>query len=290
MSQMQPVKKEIQIDGFFSVYYFEHGKDFYHTPEQHDFWEMVYVDRGRIVAVTDGIGSVMEEGWAIFHEPNDIHAHVSNHRDANNMFVITFQCHSSAMEYFRKKTFFFNKESRKLLHLLMQEAARAAGELQKNYATRHPLDFSGQMFGSSQLLAAYLEELLIKLIRDGEQVKEIRASVESRRIAQDSTLNMIEEYLRSNLYRALTLTELCAHFYISKSHLSSLCREGWGQSPMQYYAGMKIAEAKKLLREDRMMVGEIADALCYSGIHSFSRTFKNATGFSPLAYRASISQ
>jgi AraC-like DNA-binding protein len=288
MNQMQPVKKEIQIDGFFTVYYFEHGKDFYHAPEQHDYWEMVYVDRGRIVTVTDGIGSVLEEGWAIFHEPNDVHAHVSNHRDANNMFVVTFRCDSPAMEFFRKKTFQFNKESKKLLHLFMQEAANAVGEIQHDYATRQPLDFSGQVVGSSQLMAAYLEELLIKLIRSGEQAKAICSNAESRRIGQDSTLDMIEEYLQASLYQPLTLTQLCEHFYISKSHLSSLCSEGWGQSPMQVYAALKIAEAKKLLREDRMTVGEIADALCYSGIHSFSRTFKNATGFSPSAYRQSI--
>ena len=120
MNQNQAVKKEIQIDGFRTVFYFEHGKDFYHAPERHNFWEMLYVDRGRIVAVTDGIGSVMEEGWAIFHEPNEIHAHVSNRKDANNMFVVTFWCDSPAMDFFRKKTFQINKEQRKLMQLFIQ--------------------------------------------------------------------------------------------------------------------------------------------------------------------------
>ena len=162
------------------------------------------------------------------------------------------------------------------------------GSIRVDYANRRPVEFHEQAVGAIQLMANYMEELLIKLIRSGKQAKEILPSAESRRIAQNSTLDMVEDYMRANLYGELTLSGLCEHFYISKSHLSSICREGWGQSPMQFYAALKIGEAKKLLREDRLTVGEIADALCYSGIHSFSRTFKNATGFSPSAYRAGI--
>ena len=57
---------------------------------------------------------------------------------------------------------------------------------------------------------------------------------------------------------------------------------------MQYLSCAKIEEAKKLLREGEMSVSEIADILRYSGIHSFTRAFKNVTGFSPTAYIKSI--
>ena len=30
MSELQPIKEQIRIIGFNSVYYFEHGKEFYH--------------------------------------------------------------------------------------------------------------------------------------------------------------------------------------------------------------------------------------------------------------------
>ena len=58
MDNKNSVKEEIRITGFKSVYYFEHGKEFYHAPEQHDYWEIVYVDKGEIIAVTDGIGNL----------------------------------------------------------------------------------------------------------------------------------------------------------------------------------------------------------------------------------------
>ena len=49
MFELQPIKYEINIKGFNSIYYFEFGKNFSHTPERHNFWEMVYVDKGSML-------------------------------------------------------------------------------------------------------------------------------------------------------------------------------------------------------------------------------------------------
>ena len=49
-----PISRSLRIEGFNSIYYFEFGKDFSHPPEKHDFWELVYVDSGEIIAVTNG--------------------------------------------------------------------------------------------------------------------------------------------------------------------------------------------------------------------------------------------
>jgi hypothetical protein len=60
--QMVKIKKDIEILGFNSIYYFELDKIFYHTPEKHNFWELVYVDSGKINAIVDGIGCNLEQG------------------------------------------------------------------------------------------------------------------------------------------------------------------------------------------------------------------------------------
>lgn len=289
MSHIEFVKNEIRIDGFGSVYYFEHGKEFYHNPERHNSWEIVYVDRGRIIAVTDGVGSILEEGYAIFHEPNDIHAHISDRQVSNNMFVVSFVSSSPAMDFFKKKTFKLDKASKTLLSLFLEEAKRALGEVQGDYLNRHYLDFSQHEFGSTQLMAAYLEEFMIKLIRNGEENSEpVQVNEHSRLIGKKSTAKLIAEHLDKHIYSNLSLDELCTHFYMGKSQLSLIFREWSGKSPMQYYGELKIKEAKKLIRDGEFSVSEIAEKLCYSGIHSFSRAFKSATGFSPTAYKNSI--
>ena len=41
-----PVDRDIQIDYLVTVHYFEYSKDFAFDCEQHDFWELVYMDKG----------------------------------------------------------------------------------------------------------------------------------------------------------------------------------------------------------------------------------------------------
>ena len=287
MSEIQKIKYEIRIDGFESVYYFRHGKEFYHTPERHSSWEMLYVDRGAIIAITDGIGCELSEGMVIFHEPGDLHAHISNREVSNNMFVVTFTTSSPAMDFFKKKIFTLDKTSRMLLSLFMQEARGALGEIQGDYKNRHALSFDSEAeFGSVQLMASHLEELFIKLIRSGGD--RIHSSDESRRIAKNSTVESIEDYLRTNVYKSLDMSEICGRFHIGKSQLSLIFKECTGKSLMHYYAELKIEEAKRLLADNNLSVSEISDSLGYSGIHSFSRSFKKATGFSPTSYKESI--
>lgn len=69
MFPLTRVKNDIEIDGFHAIYYFEFDKNYYHLPESHNFWEIVYVDKGEIITLTDGKSSTLSEGQAIFHKP-----------------------------------------------------------------------------------------------------------------------------------------------------------------------------------------------------------------------------
>ena len=289
MFEAQPIQCEIQIAGFNNVYYFEHSKDFSHLPEKHDFWEMLYVDKGQIIAITEGIGCVLEQGQAIFHEPEEVHAHISDKKNANNMLVVSFTIAHGDMSFFKKKTFTFDKTSRMLLSLFMQEAQNALGKLPSDYNDKSTLDFKKEKFGSTQLMQCYFTEFLIKLIRSGsEQSDRFYSNSESRSLGDNKTVALIIQHLEQNLYHSVTLSELCDHFFIGKSQLNVIFHEYTGKSPMHYYSELKIKEAKRLLREGNHSVSEIGELLGYSGIHNFSRAFKNETGFSPMKYKKSV--
>ncbi len=289
MYKLQPIQVHIQLRGFHSLYYFEHGKHFTHTPEQHDFWEMVYVDRGNIVALTDSIGYPMQEGQAIFHEPGEVHAHVSDKREANNMLVIAFSADGAQLEFFRKKIFTLDATAKKLLSLFITEAKNALGSIPNRYDDKSDLDFSHEKFAATQLMQCYFCEFLIHLVRSGNaQSDKLTASAEARSIAQNSLAALVVAYLKENLYTPLLLQDVCDHFLLGKSQLCSIFKQYTGESLMSYYATLKLQEAKKLLREEHMSVGEIAEALGFSSIHIFSRAFKKATGFSPTAYKKSV--
>lgn len=289
MYKTQQVKCEIDIAGFNSIYYFEFGKDFSHSPERHDFWEMVYVDNGKVIAITNGVGCTLNQGQVIFHQPQEIHAHVSDKHVANNMLVISFTTNSEIMQFFNSKTFTLDKTSKTLLSLFLEEAKNALGTLPGDYGNKEDLSFSPSIFGSTQLLQCYFTEFLIHLIRSGSTLSEnVLSSKKTRDIANNSLCELICEHMKNNIYSSLTLKELCNTFIVGKTQLCKIFRESTGQSPMEYYMELKIKEAKKLLREKNYSVSQISDMLGYSSIHIFSRAFKKAVGFSPTAYVKSI--
>lgn len=289
MFKMQPIKREIEVEGFHSIYCFEFSKDFTHTPEKHNFWEMVYVDVGEIIAVTNGVGCELESGRVIFHEPGEIHAHISNNRVSNNMLVISFTSHSEAMSFFRRKTFTLGKTEKTLLKLFIGEAKNALGSIPDDYAQRDDLSFAAARPCSVQLMECYFTELLLQLLRSGDETFEnIHQTKTTRIIAENSISEMIKDYMEKKLYSDLNLSELCAHFLIGKSQLSKIFAENCGKSPMAYYTDMKMGEAKRLLRENELTVSEISHKLGYPSIHAFSRSFKKNVGASPTDYKKSI--
>ncbi len=289
MFELEPIKNEIKIKGFHSIYYFEFSKNFFHEPEAHDFWEMVYVDRGNVMAITNGIACELTQGQVIFHEPMEMHAHISDNKTPNNMMIISFSADSAAMDFFRGKTFTLDKNTKILLSLFLEETKHALGEIPSDYRNKNKLSFSNSLFGSSQLLECYLTEFLIKLTRTENRASApIISNKESREIAANSMCELVCEYMKSNLYQKMTLKELCDRFYMGKTQMCKMFDDYLGQSPMEYFSSLRIKEAKALLRENTLSVTKIAELLQYSTIHTFSRKFKSAVGVSPTQYKKSI--
>jgi AraC-like DNA-binding protein len=288
--ELVPIQTEVAIDGFHSIYYFEFDIDFYHPPETHDFWELVYVDYGRINAIVDGVGCALSSGQVIFHQPMEPHSHIGNGRDAGNVVVISFSCKSPIMSFFNRKIFTLEKSSQKILSLFISEATTALGGICGDYNDTSPLDFSNAPLGSTQLMQGYLAEFLFSLIRSNHSasITALEATSDARQMAENSLVNSIIYYMEDNLEQAPSLTALCQYFCVGRTYLCRIFRAVTGDSAVDYWIALKIREAKRLIREGNMNVTQIAEALGYSSIHHFTRMFKRATGLSPTAYKSTI--
>lgn len=288
MFPLTAVNKTIELDGFHNVYYFEFGKYHHHAPEKHSYWEMVYVDKGRVLANTGGNICTLEEGQAIFHGPGELHAHVSNKEVANNMLVVSFSSKSKNAQFFSGKVFTLDKTEKMLLSLFIDEAKNALGHITGDFYDKRSLDFSEEEFGASQLMKFHFTELLIKLYRRSTPEKQKDRQTAYKLHGTDETLDAVIEYLKEHIYTDITLADICNTFYVRKSRLSVIFKEYTGKSPISYFKWLKIEQAKKLLREENLSVSQITDMLGYSGIHNFTRSFKSCTGFSPTGYKKSV--
>ena len=286
--KLHPIKREFEVEGFHSIYYFEFDKNFSHPMQKNNFWEMMYVDSGKVNAIADGIGQIVTQGQLVFNRPMEVHAHVSNKVDPNNMLVITFTCNSPSMEFFNKKIFTLGKTEKTLLSLFMKEAEHALGKIPNEFSNMDALDFSHAPEDSLQLLECYVTELLIILRRSGGSPIAARID-DSRELGQTSILELMINYLKENLCGAITLSEICNKFFMGKSQVCKIFSDYTGKGPIEYYTELKIAEAKRLLRED-VSVSRVSDILGYSSIHNFSRSFKNNVGISPTEYKRRINR
>lgn len=289
MSKSIRLTREINITEFCSVYYLELGKDFYHSQEKHDFWEMVYVDSGKTTATRNTFNYPLVQGQVVFHRPGEMHSHFSNNRDPSNLFVVWFSCQSKTMRFFEEKIFTLEKSSKKILSLFLTEATNALGQLKSGYRDDTPLTFESSKFGSPQLMECYFVEFLYSLIRSSElSIHSKPKTNTTAKIADNALVNKINDYLEQNVYYPLSLQNICEHFNLSKSYLCRIYKEYTSTGIMKYFTELKIKEAKKLLRQDELNISQIADMLGYSGIHNFTRSFKTETGFSPSEYKKRI--
>lgn len=63
------IKPIISVTAFYTVHYFNYGRQFCFEGEKHDFWELVYVDRGCITITADNKQFELYKGQASFTNP-----------------------------------------------------------------------------------------------------------------------------------------------------------------------------------------------------------------------------
>jgi AraC family transcriptional regulator len=100
-------------------------------------------------------------------------------------------------------------------------------------------------------------------------------------------MRRLEEYVRANLARPISLLDLSSIAGLSKRHFLRAFRETSGMTPHRYVVGLRIEDAKRLLCETNDSVTAVALASGFSHSHHFSTSFRQATGMTPSAFRQS---
>lgn len=98
-------------------------------------------------------------------------------------------------------------------------------------------------------------------------------------------LTRMKEYLDNHVAQNISLKELGEMVYLSESQVVRIFKRDLGRTPHEYILEMKLNQARKLLRNSRLMVREIAEYLGFCDEHYFSYVFRKKTGSTPLEYR-----
>lgn len=288
-----PLKREIVIDSIITIHYFEYMKDFVFHGESHDFWELLYVDKGS-VQVRSGEDRIhLDTGDIIFHEPNEFHAIRSVGDASPNLVAISFTTHSPAIDFFRKRSCTLTMEERTLISHVISIARETLSTPMHIPSVEQIHIRPDASFGSEQLILLYLELFLITLRRNhGDRANlsasKVITSVPELSDTKSSRINEVIEYMQFHICESLSISKICEALSISRSALQSLFHAEKNCGVMEYFNELKIQRAREIIRDGTMNFTEIAYFLSYSSLQYFSKQFKNSTGMSPSEYASSV--
>ncbi len=277
-----PLRNIINVSRIVTLLCIDLAPSFRTVGETHDFWELVYVDRGKLNYHAGEELLCLNRGEMVFHRPNEFHNIECDNQHTASVFIINFECHSAAMKLFEGKSFRLPAELAPLMKRLIDESVN---NFSSSVYQITPL--SDAPLGGQQLIRLYLEELLIKLARSTQESEKRTTEYTSGR-TKSNLPEYICEYLEERVYQKVTIAELAAHFHFGKSHLCDTFKAAKGQTIIHYHLNIKVKEAKRMLREENIPIAEISERLGFESPGYFSRIFKKYVGISPRTFRESL--
>lgn len=119
-----------------------------------------------------------------------------------------------------------------------------------------------------QLQTVYIRELLEQ--REGDMLRPIRHA---------------KQYIRNHYSEPVTQEEVSSAVGLSSTYFSALFKKEEGEGFAKYLTGVRMEQAKILLRESTFSVSEICKRVGYNDLKHFTHNFEKATGLKPTAYR-----
>lgn len=120
----------------------------------------------------------------------------------------------------------------------------------------------------SSILTEYLDQLIIK--RKGMERKPILETL---------------EYIKNNYSQKILLEDIAEKFGFNATYFSEMFKNETGKKFSVYLVEVRMEAAKKLLRDTRDTIYDIADQVGYKDSKFFSQQFTKTVGIKPTEYR-----
>lgn len=137
---------------------------------------------------------------------------------------------------------------------------------------------------SRLLLEQAIDLLCIQLLRAHSTLVKPLAS--GPRGLEPWQVKRVAQYMHDNLAQDISLQELADIIGISRFHFCTAFKRATGVSPHEYLTRMRMEMACSLLKSTPLLIGDIALAVGYSAVASFSTAFRRHTGIAPREFRS----
>lgn len=128
-----------------------------------------------------------------------------------------------------------------------------------------------------------IEELFVWVVRMMEMFMEKIQVTQGSRNTQ--VMEQVIEFMSRNYQRAIRLEDIAQAVFLSPCYLSHIFKEEIGTTIMEYLTRLRIEEAKRLLRNPRFTVVQVADKIGYGDPSYFTKVFKKNEGITPSQFK-----
>ena len=279
--------RSLELPSIISIHYFEYTAQFVYDGESHDFWELIFCDKGRLSIHAGSQEYVLERGDAFLHPPGQFHNVRSEGGRSANSIILSFESNTKELERVSDKVIPTDKYVATSLFAILREAKNSfENELGKLHEARLIRKNSEENFASEQIIQNYIELLLIHLIRKAEQREQL--SELSTDVRRSALVDSIVAYMRENIDSKITFTDLTRRFSVSPTTLKKVFGSAFGHGAMEHLTRMRVEYSKELLRDGKHSCTDIATMCGFCSVHHYSGVFRKYEMMSPTEYVKSI--
>ncbi len=246
---------------------------------QRNYYELSVVHGGSGVFYADGEGTEVRPGNIYISFPSDIHAITSSESSPLEFDFIAFAPLKNEI----------SERLAKIAFALKNPKNRVFSDQRiKNLVEQAIAETENEDSFSDSVLERICYQISVYLIRDlenltagGDNYKSSKANALCYKI-----MNAIDR----GVFSIKELKEIAVLTNYDYSYLSATFKKNTGRTLSEYFISRKMFAAEQLIKENKLKLCEISEALLYSSYYSFSRAFKAYFGKSPREYKNELRQ
>lgn len=284
---MNPYRKTFTFDANFPFEYVYHDVRSAQTElpnHVHDWYELVYIHKGRGTFFIDHSFYAAEAGDIFLIPGNTIHRSFPLEEDPKRSSAFYFSAafvHDTAIgdAFHYLQPFETAKQKQAFrLHVPDQYHVQITDLIEQVHQ-----EFTEAKLGYRQAVRLHIQHMLLLLSRHA-----VETWGTQQRHAIPTMPHWIEHvllHIDSHLEEELGLSTLARHAAVTPAHFSRIFKRLTGMNVTDYVTAKRVMRAKELLQRADLSMLEIAESCGFGSMTHFHRKFKALTGMTPAQYK-----
>jgi AraC family L-rhamnose operon transcriptional activator RhaR len=250
----------------------------------HSFYEVCYAFEGEGVFRMNGVEYPVRGGDVFVAKPSEPHEIISSHEAPLGIYFWSYTLVPSSPVKRGSET----RDLDALLRAFTVSQRWVSDHVSGMQRTLELLteEIVARETGYHLTIEHLTAKLLIDTARAVTDLPSISSNAEtSKRDPMAMLVQRIEQYLRDNYSRPISIRDVAAQVHLSERHTSRLFRKATGASIKDRLTTLRIEAATQLLLNGRLAIKDVGAASGFPDVQHFTTIFRRRTGLTPAAFR-----